>query len=146
MKRRLNPLFFLGLFGFFLFGSFCVLDFKSTFLDDKNIYWTSPSTLIPFENGKNNFEIYVKDGLLQKRIEEGRIFYYEDNGSYSLLNLNDLKYRENNYFKVKSSNLTRLFVYSFLFGLSIGFLFTGLFKYVVEKSSMKKEGDEKDKK
>ncbi len=145
MKRKLNPLFFLGLFGFFLFGSFCVLDFISTFFGDKNIYWTNSSMLIPFKNSGNNFEIYVKDGLLQKRVEERRIFYYEDDGSYSLLNLNDLKYRENNYFKVKSSILTRLFIYSFLFGLSIGFLFTGLFKYVIEKGSIKNEGNSENK-
>lgn len=145
MKRKLNPLFFLGLFGFFLFGSFCVLDFISTFFGDKNIYWTNSSMLIPFKNSGNNFEIYVKDGLLQKRVEERRIFYYEDDGSYSLLNLNDLKYRENNYLKVKSSILTRLFIYSFLFGLSIGFLFTGLFKYVIEKGSIKNEGNSENK-
>jgi len=145
VKRKLNPLFFLGLFGFFLFGSFCVLDFISTFFGDKNIYWTNSSMLIPFKNSGNNFEIYVKDGLLQKRVEERRIFYYEDDGSYSLLNLNDLKYRENNYLKVKSSILTRLFIYSFLFGLSIGFLFTGLFKYVIEKGSIKNEGNSENK-
>ncbi len=145
MKRKFNNLFLLGIIGVLIVGSFFIADILGTFLGNKHIYWTATNMMLKFDKSSNDFEIYVKGDLMQKALDRKKLLYYEDNGTYSTLSANDFEYRLNNYYKVKSSNLTKLLFTSFFFGFFLSFLFTGFFKYVpeVQEKLVEKNGDKK---
>lgn len=142
MKRKFNNLFLLGFLGVIIVGSFFVVDIWGTFWGDKNIYWTATNMMLQYDQSSNDFEVYVKGDLLQKALDKNKLLYLEEDNTYSNLSIEDFQYRLNNYYKVKSSNLTKLLFTSFFTGFFLAFLFTGFFKYVPQVQEKPVENNE----
>lgn len=143
MKKKNNSLFFLGLTGLIIVGSFFIADLFSTFFGNKNIYWTATTMMLPYEKSTNDFEIFIRGELLQKSITENKLVLYDKNETFTNVTLDDLSYRLNNYYKVKSSNLTKLIFTSFFFGVFVSIFIVSFFVPVTVKEFEKVEQNNK---
>ncbi|MEO0282158.1 MAG: hypothetical protein ABIN05_07430 [candidate division WOR-3 bacterium] len=143
MKKKNNSLFFLGLTGIIIVGSFFIADLFNTFFGNKNIYWTGTNMMIPYEKSANDFEIFLRGELLQKSVTENKLVLYDKNETFTNVTLDDLSYRLNNYYKVKSANLTKLIFTSFFFGIFVSIFIVSFFVPAPVKELEKVEQDNK---
>jgi len=58
---------------------------------------------LPFENSKDNFQLFISGKLIQEHLADGRIFILDDNGNHSRIVFSDVTIRMNNWNRVKSS-------------------------------------------
>lgn len=88
---------------------------------------------LPLTETRENFEIFVKEKMLQNYLLDNSIFLKNENGEFVPLTSNDIKVRLNNWYKVRSMFLSTAILDSFLLGISITLLILGIILHFKEK-------------
>jgi hypothetical protein len=82
---------------------------------------------------RHNFELFVREDLLQNHLEKGTLSAIDSQGESYRLVPEDIQVRLNNWYKVKSSRLHPAVLAAFLSGMSVMALFVGVIQLVAEK-------------
>jgi len=131
--KSINPLFLIGLIGFFTLGSSFFVDIYRAFYGEKDIYWTHQEMKLPIENTKNDFQIFIAGKSLQNHLSDRTIYAVDKNGMQYLVVAEAINVRLNNWNKMKSTILTKATFTGFAFGITLTLLITGLVQTFAQK-------------
>ena len=134
MKPKcINPLFLIGLIGFFSLGSSFFVDIYRAFYGEKDLYWTHQEMKLPIENTKNDFQILIAGKLLQNHLSDKTIYAVDKDGTQYPVVAEDINVRLNNWNKVKSTILTKAIFTGLAFGITLTLLIIGLVQMFFQK-------------
>jgi hypothetical protein len=131
--KSINPLFLIGLIGFFIFGGSFFIDIYSAFYGDKDIYWTHQEMKLPIETTRNDFEIFIAGKSLQNHLSDKTIYMTDKNGMQYPVVAEDINVRLNNWNKIKSTILTKTTFTGVGFGITLTLLIIGLVQTFTQK-------------
>ncbi|MDI6743306.1 MAG: hypothetical protein QMD11_11290, partial [Smithella sp.] len=66
MRQQINALIIIGIIGTAVFGSQVAVKYSESNWGNKDIWWTPVKMALPLNETKNEFELYIKDELLQR--------------------------------------------------------------------------------
>ena len=133
MKRKINGLLVIGLTATIFFGSFFTGEYLQITRGDKDIWWTPMSMALPLDQSRTEFELFIKNEILQKHIEKGALLIVGDNGKSVKVKAGDVNVRLNNWHKVKTEKLQYAILTVFFLGASIALLIIGLIQFIKTK-------------
>ncbi len=129
MKRKLNGLLIIGMTGTIFFGSFFAGEYLDATRGNRDIWWTPMNMALSLDQSKTEFELYMRNELLQKRIEKGTLLWVDDREKTFKVAAGDVKVRLNNRHKVKADRLQYAIVTAFFLGASMTLLVMGLMRF-----------------
>jgi hypothetical protein len=125
-NKRINPILWIGLIGTLTIGTSFITDAYRAFRGDHRIWWTPHAMMLPVEETRGNFEIYIGGKPLQKHLSDGTLFSVDKNGKQYPIVSKDIAVRLNNWDKIKASILGHTTMSGFAFGVAITLLVIGL--------------------
>jgi len=133
MKKQINALIVIGIIGTAIFGANFAAKYAQANWGNKDIWWTPMSMALPLNETKQEFELYIKDALLQRHLNAGTLSVVDKTGKISMLASDDIKIRLNNWNKIKSSMLNSAAISAFSLGISLALLIFGVVQFVADK-------------
>ena len=133
MKKQINALIVIGIIGTAIFGANFAAKYAQANWGNKDIWWTPMSMALPLNETKQEFELYIKDDLLQRHLNAGTLSVVDKTGKISMLASDDIKIRLNNWNKIKSSMLNSAAISAFSLGISLALLIFGVVQFVADK-------------
>lgn len=139
--KNVNPLFLLGLIGFFVIGSIFISDVLSAFFGDKEIYWTHQSMQLSLDETTNEFQLFIGGKSLKNHLRDQTLSIADNGGTQRPVVDNDVSARVNNWNNIKSQILTKAAFTGILFGIMITMLTIGLVQMFIRKKTEQKEDE-----
>jgi hypothetical protein len=133
MKKQINALIVIGIIGTAIFGANFAAKYAQANWGNKDIWWTPMSMALPLNETQQEFELYIKDELLQKHLEAGALSVADKTGKSFFVGSDDIKIRLNNWNKMKSSMLNSAAISAFSLGISLAVLILGVVQFVANK-------------
>jgi hypothetical protein len=124
--HKLNVWLLIGIIGVSLFGSYFGIYYGRAVGGSTDIWWTPKALALPLNDTRNEFEIFLKDELLQDHLERGSLLTTDLNGQSSRVVSNDIVVRLNNWHKTRASLLHSAVFTALLLGVSLMSLVVGV--------------------
>lgn len=132
MNKRINPLLLIGLIGTLTIGTSLIANLYHAFWGAHDIWWTPEAMSLPIEETRNHFALSIGRKSLQKHLSEGTLFAVDNNGEQYPIVSKDVTIRLNNWDNVKASILKNAIISSFVLGVAVTLLITGLIQVLVQ--------------
>jgi hypothetical protein len=128
MKKRLNPLLFIGLIGFFVFGSNLAANLYEVFYGNQSIWWTPKKMMLTLDETKDYFELWITGKIFQSRIEDGSLFLLDNEGNQFRVVSKDVGVRINNWQSRQVALLKYAVINACITGACLAFVFAVIIK------------------
>jgi hypothetical protein len=128
-----NALLWMGLTGSLIFGATFFENVYRAFWGDQTIWWTPQSMSLPFEETKNDFELYIAGTSLNKHLSERTLTTVDKNGKPYPVVAKDITVRRNNWNRTQSSILADTTFIGLVFGASLTMMLIGLYQFFQQR-------------
>jgi hypothetical protein len=135
MKKQLNLFLSIGILGLFIFGSYLISDVYEVFYGNKNIWWTPKQMILPLDQTRDRFEIWINDQLFQKRLEDGSLSAVGADGNQYRVVSKDIGVRFNNWDSRQVEILKFALVRALITGTCFGFLLAGIIQLFQDRKT-----------
>ena len=126
MRKKIDPLLFIGIIGTCVIGSHFAAHIGRATWGNRDIWWTPRAMQLSLDEARDRFEVLLSGELLQDHIDRGSLSATDKNGERYRVVPEDVGVRLNNWQTAKASFLNAAVFSGFALGVSVACLAIGL--------------------